>query len=216
MSALPPTELIPGPQLMSIGFSLAGAMSARTRESVATRLAEFTASASEVRAMFHQLRASTADDSAMIAPVDAAQIRIALDRLLQFEHALLEADETLERLLEDGRLQQLLNEFALSGIAEVRAFKHALKAEFLPSLRESRLHAIFLVAERAQAAGLDVLDLPADFPEQFRKASLAETQSWQETAFLLADIESARRLSESMASASADRTDVFEANLTDQ
>lgn len=215
LSALPPTELIPGPQLMSVGFSLAGAVSARTRDRVTICLTEFASAATEVRTMFRQLRAAVRDEPATDASVNATQIRIVLDRLLQFEHALPEADETLSRLLADGRLQQVLDEFALPGIADVRAFKQALKTEFLPLLRDLRLHAICFAADQARAAGVNVLDLPADFAEQFRNASLAETESWQETAFLLADVENARRLSESIVSAALDRTEAFEpASLT--
>lgn len=210
MSALPPTELIPGPQLMSVGFSLAGAVSARTRENVAASLHVFTTAAAEVHVMFRQLRAASSDGDGAATQVDAARIRIVLDQLLQCERALLEANGILTRLLAEGRLQGLLDKFALPGIADVRAFKQSLESEFLPLLRDLRLHAIWLVADRAHSAGLNVLDLPADFSEQFRRASLADTESWQETAFLLADLENARQLSDSIASAPLDHTEAFE------
>lgn len=207
MSALPPNELIPGPQMMSVGFSLAALAFAETREELREHLGKFQEAAEEVRAIFVTLRAACDEFEGAAFETDASQLRLLLDKLIDLERGLFNAKNTLVGLSGKERLKALFNRFGLKGHSSIREFSKELSNEFIPFVRDLRLRTICVIAERARVAGIIVLDVSDDFREAFRKAPLDETKGWQETAYVLANVEAAESLSASIKSASRDRTE---------
>lgn len=198
MSALPPSELLPGPQMMSLGFSLAALAFAETDEELAERLGKLTDDAREVREKFAALRDACHQLEDAAAKADTTQLRLLLDGLLALERGLVNAAEAL-----DG----ILRKTTWGGYGSVLLFHKELTNEYLPLIRELRLRTICVIAERANVAGVNILEISDEFRETFRKASFDETGGWQETAYILANIEGAKSLSRSVESIATDRTE---------
>jgi len=216
MSFLSPNDLIPGPQMMSVGFSLAGIAVADTRRSLSEALRKFEAAAAGVRILFSHSKAESDNLDHVLAIATTSELRAWLDCALQLETELSEASGLLTALLESGRFRASLNKFGLTGYAKVARFSKELGNEFAPFVRDLRLRAIRAVAKNAASAGIDVLDVTGDFDDMFRSASLEETRAWQETAYILANVESARKLTESMRATATDRSDEVSNRFADQ
>jgi len=92
-------------------------------------------------------------------------------------------------------------------LREISVFFQELSDDYLRFVRESRLKIISFVATNARNHGLHVIEISDDFLQMFLRAPIEETEGWQETAHLLADIEDAKRLDRSIKSAGRDHTD---------
>jgi len=192
VSSLPPGDLIPGPQMMSVSFSLAGLALAETREEKTDETAKLEKAADELRAGFAHLRKSC-DEMIIANPTDHTELRSLLDKLIFVEKGLINVPKLLERLLLKEQLE--------ANVAEkVRRFTKEINDEFKPFIRELRLQTICVIAERASVAGVPVIDVSDEFRKFFKEASVEETEGWQETAYILANIEGAKRLAHSIAS----------------
>ena len=183
MSALPPGDLIPGPQMMGVGFSLVGMAFADNQAELSEFIQKFEELANSVRASFASLRGVVGELEKAVAEADATSLRALLDRLLETEKSLCEADETLVRLLGKKRFTATLNKYGLASRGTgIRQFSQETSGEFIPFIRDIRLRTICAIAERASAAGIKVMEASEDFRAAFRSAELNETEGWQETA----------------------------------
>jgi hypothetical protein len=209
MSALPPGEMTPGPQMMSVGFSLAGMALADTRKTLAEALRRFDEAATAVRNIFDASPGASERFDLELTAAGTAKLRQWLDYAFGLESGFAQARESLATMLANWRFKTALNKYRLTGYAKVTRFQKELVEQFIPAIRETRLRIICTIAERASGAGVHVLDASEDFRKEFTRATLKETEGWQETAYILANIDGARSLSESIKSAALDRTEEF-------
>lgn len=209
MSALPPGDLTPGPQMMSVGFSLAGIAVADTRKRLAEALRRFDDAASGVRRMFDRSPGANAKFEAQLVAAEPDTLRMWLDRALVLEEAFAEAGGAFAALLARARAKVVLNKYGLMGYSKVSGFSRELRSKLIPAIREMRLRIICNIAERANKAGVHVLDTTGDFCGMFRAITLEETKGWQETAHILANLKAAKALNDSISAAHVDKTEEF-------
>jgi hypothetical protein len=204
MSMLPPADLIPGPEMMSVGFSLADMAVAETGPELEGAKARFEELADRVRGSFRELGeiSEGMEEAAVDAPF--AILRTLLEKLLSAERSLQVADNSFTALLVKERVKSNFTRFGLDGYAGIRRFATDIVNDFAPLVRELRLRLICVIAERASAAGVDVIAVSDEFRRMFRQAHLEETTGWQETAYLLANVEAARILAASIDEAGLD------------
>ena len=137
-----------------------------------------------------------------------AELRGSLDVLLEAEQFGTKLHHGLRGLLGHQRFRAIFADATLPlTYGEVSEFARELSDDYLASVRESRLKIISFIAANARDHGLNVIDVTDDFRQMFLTAPIEETEGWQETAYLLADVEDAKLLDQSIKSAVRDRTD---------
>ena len=201
MSVIVSDDLLPGPPMERLGFSLAGMASAGTPDQATAAAAAVLGAAEGLRVGFAALRTNRDRLVHDTGAAEPSRVRELLDRALEAERHLTDAVVLLRCFVAKAGAAH-----GQSDAARLRDFADELDAEFLPLMRALRADVICVIAERARGAGLDVIDPSPDFRRGFAAAPLAETESWQETAWLLADLDQAKALSASMRSAATDRT----------
>lgn len=136
------------------------------------------------------------------------ELRETLEVLGDFERQQLGLIESYDDALKKSKFQHILSrapeDFSVDNFFSL--FDKCRRI-YIPLARRVRLSAIMLVFRRAQERGVESAQLDAGFVEWFLAATLEETESWQETAHLLAVPESAGRLLRSIRMSSQDRTD---------
>jgi len=193
--------------MMSVGFSLADMAVAETRPELEGAKARFEDVADGARETFRALReiSEGMEEAAVGAPFSI--LRRLLDELLSAEQLLQVADKCLTALLTNERVKSNFTRFGLDGYASLKRFAKDSVDDFAPLIRDLRLRLICVIAERASASGVEVISASDEFRRMFRDASLDDTTGWQETAYLLANVEGARVLAASINQASLDERD---------
>lgn len=210
MTALPQGELIPGPEFMSFGVALASVAFADTQDELNDAFESLWRSAEAVRAPVCDLRGSYPGEGVADAAFHAepAVLRDFLAKLLALEKGLLDAQEQFSSLIRKEKFAALLDKAEVSFDREdIKKFIEEFGRDYVPFIREMRLHVICAIAKRASAAGVDVIPVSDEFRRTFLDASLEETEGWQETAHLLAGINNAKHLADAIAAADGDRAD---------
>lgn len=207
MSALPPLDLLHAPQLASLGFSLAGLALAESAEEIEAAADEFDLLLSDLSPILAELRSlSDGLDEADLGDAPG-KVRAVLDSALAVEHRFSDLRNGLDRVLHRPPSYSLSEALGPESAARLRAAERQISQEFIPTVREVRLRIICAVAQRAKSADINVFDPSEAFCVMFRNATLPETESWQETAYILVNTEAAKRLSESIRSVSIDKTE---------
>lgn len=206
MTALSANALLPAPQMMSMAFSVTEVVTAENAEELAQALRALRESIDVLRNAFGKAKKAAAV-AAEPHEQTVAELRGALDSFLVLEQAMSRARNLLAKGLHRDDVRASLSgpDVPLS-YRELVDFLKDLDDDYLRFVRECRLALIMTVASRAQRSGLNVLDASGDFVEAFRNATIEETEGWQETAYLLADVDYATALDQSMKSASQDRS----------
>ncbi len=207
MSVMLPADLLLDRSMMGLSLSLADLALAETEEEFVAVLAAFHDVVQSVREPFAEMRhlGEALEDS--LANASVAELRQLLDNLLEIEQDIASVAAVMDRYLRNARVIGILSATDGATLSLARRMLADMQNEYAPLVRDQRSRTICFIAERACAAGVAVMDCSEDFPAIFQAASMQETGGWQETAWLLADIDGARRLSESIASCSADRTE---------
>ena len=202
MSALPPSELMPGPQMMSVGFSSALALS-ETNEEVEETVTKLREALRNSRERFLELQDWCDANSALFTADDFSSVRESLRQFLDLERALTTATDLIGGFVAKKRfkvavnLSERLRTEADSVLLEARDH---LAQDILPWIRDVRLRLILAIIEKARSSGLVVLDDSEGFRAMFMSAPLEETEGWQETAHLMANVQGARLLNNAIIS----------------
>jgi hypothetical protein len=194
---------MPGPQMMSVGFSSALALS-ETNEEVEGTVTKLREALQNSRERFAELQDWCDANSALfIAADDFSTVRERLRQFLDLERAFTTATDLIGGFVAKKRfnvaknLSEGLRTEADSVLLEAR--DHLAK-DILPWLRDVRLRLILAIVEKARSSGLVVLDDSEAFHATFMSASLEETEGWQETAHLMANVEGAKLLNNAIIS----------------
>ena len=196
--------------MMSVAFSLTGAATAESDAALKKSLKKARDAIASVRTAMTRLRvisAGGAKPGHLAARPD--EFRLGLETFLMFENELTAARDALSLLLRGKKFRHAMSCKALAfGYPEIQAFVTEIASDYIPLIRQLRLALIWEIGLRAEAAGMRVIDLSAAFRRSFLSAPLRETTGWQETAFLLADIEAAARLDRSIRAPAHERMEM--------
>lgn len=208
MNAILPGDWRPDAEMMGLSLCLTSLALAGTSEEARTRFAALHSASDGLRAGLAAIASDLAIIDRAIAAPDLSTIRALLDGMLDVERGL----ARLSGLLEEALTKPMLKALPDGSQAE-NPFRllDEIRLDFLPAIRDIRLRTICEIAMRASHAGVDVIPVSDGFRAMFRLATIEDTEGWQETAFILADIETARSLTWSIASSSHDKTEDFTA-----
>jgi hypothetical protein len=132
-----------------------------------------------------------------------------MEVISRVEEGLLDLYPKAIGLLRKQKFRQLVDDTAPAFTShDLEQLFDDLFQTYRPALREARLALILEAGRRAKSVSVDILPENIEaFKQEFRNAAFAETMSWQETAHLAASPANAKRVSDSIASLSTDRTE---------
>jgi hypothetical protein len=180
--------------MISVGFSLTDFALASDQAESVIALERFDHSVQRLREAFADIRALGHEIASANAALDPAATLTLLEKFLAAERMAAEQQDGTTRILSRKGFQRSLHQAGgPEREAAIRAFLGDLETT-RTLLRELRLRLICQIAQQARSAGLDGIDTSDSFRTHFLRAPIEETESWQETAHLMADPENAKRL----------------------
>jgi hypothetical protein len=210
VTALSAKELIPGPEMISMAFSITETAMANAQPEFRKALKGLKEEIVRFRRMFAEARVSI-NDAELKNPdkfPSSGDVRDAMATLLYMEQNSIRLSGMLRSVIVRKNMRVRLGRPGLPlTYRDLVEFSKELNKEWLPFVRNARLTMICGVASRARENGVVVIDLTSEFRDAFMRASIEETEGWQETAYFLADVEDAKLLDQSIRSIAHDHTD---------
>ena len=203
-----PARLALRPEVVGIGISVANVAMAGGAEELSLALDALRRHAAVFKDALHEIFDQFCDFQEGVDEASGQELREVMFHLQTIDILYSGASLVLAKVINTLRIKcgadVVHQDFFLVGVSDIIEM---LNEVHIPIIRRARLSVIMLVFRRAQERGVEGARLDAGFAEWFMAASQAETESWQETAHLLAVPESADRLLRSIGTISRDRTD---------
>jgi hypothetical protein len=201
--------------MMSMAFSITGAATADTETELRKSLKKVAEAAHAFRVAIKTVPPLSSDGKSFTGgspdspPADQNQLRVALDSVLAMEHLLVRLRTDIGSLIRRKKFRETMAVPNLPfSIGDFRKLLTDLSS-YVSMMRRIRLILILDIAHRAAAVGVNVIDTSDEFAAEFLSMPLKETEGWQETAFILANVEGAKRLHESIHSSFEDKTELL-------
>ncbi len=163
MSVIVSDDLLPGPPMERLGFSLAGMASAGTPDQATAAAAAVLGAAEGLRVGFSALRTNRDRLVHDTGAAEPSRVRELLDRALEAERHLTDAVVLLRCFVAKAGAAH-----GRSDAARLRDFADELDAEFLPLMRALRADVICVIAERARRRARRDRSVPG-FPPRLRR-----------------------------------------------
>lgn len=196
------------PVLAELGISVANIVLAEDDEGLKSAFGALGTALHEAEISFEKTAENLEKIEACLPGLSGQEVQEVLEVLGEFERYQVGLINSYDDALGSSKFQHVLShapeDFSIDDFFFLfDQWRHT----YIPLARRVRLSAIMLVFRRAQERGVESAQLDAGFVEWFLAATREETESWQETAHLLAVPESADRLLRSIRMSSQDRTD---------
>lgn len=211
MLALTPAAPVPSPLVTGLALAMLGVTTAETETELRKSLKDFGEAVRAFREALRDLMALTHAARAVIHYSTPERLRSSLEAFLDAEAGIIDLRGKFATFLKSLRYRERLSAPNLPfGLGDFHALNRELRSNVLPLLRSARATLILEIARRANEAGVHVINPSEEFRKMFVSATLKESRGWQETAHLLADLDSAKRLQASIGSESLDKTEAFD------
>jgi len=203
-----PARLVIGPEMMDFGISVASVALAEGSEELIVALSDLWKAVEGVRSSFQELLKSLKDIDGAVSQASGMEIRKFLENVLTAECKSTEGEKKLSALIMRPKFQAIISQGSVDhDFNDLCRFLDEWRSLHIPTLRQLRLIAIQTIFKRVADSGVVEAILDDTFPQTFLNLPLDQSESWQETAYLLASSNTARRLLSSMHDGTTDRTD---------
>jgi hypothetical protein len=195
--------------MMGFGMSVAGVALADGQTEVREAIDRVRTSIERLRTTFDDSRPRLNAYNGTLTSETPAQLREFLSSTAGFEEGLADLADTIGHGMTPA-FQARVNLVSDGTIfCEILSIIKDIRTDYIPVVRRVRLVTIKGIYRRAHESGVPNAELPKNFDEDFMAFAPSETNAWNETAYLMCDLDYLRDLIVSGQSEAIDRIDNY-------